>query len=83
MNANVATVVKGGQAIFDIDIEAGRNKLISHLLYNFILNPSMAATSNPFQRDPGGWGVLIQGNHAARRETAHHGGNVCVMCVFC
>jgi hypothetical protein len=25
-----------------------RNKLISHLLYNFIINPSMAASSNPF-----------------------------------
>jgi hypothetical protein len=25
-----------------------RNKLISHLLYNFILNPSMVASSNPF-----------------------------------
>jgi len=33
-----------------IYIEVGRNKLISHLLYNFMLNPLMAALSNPFRR---------------------------------
>jgi hypothetical protein len=43
MDAIAATVVDGGQAIFDIDIEAGRNKSISHSVYNFIINPSMAA----------------------------------------
>jgi hypothetical protein len=48
MDAIVATVVDGGRAIVDIDIEAGRNKLIYHLLYNFTLNPSTAASSNPF-----------------------------------
>ena len=30
-----------------IYIEAGRNKLISYSLHNFILNPLTAATSNP------------------------------------
>jgi len=44
-----------------------RNKLISHLLYKFIINPLMAASSNPFQRGSQGWGVFIDGNHAARR----------------
>ena len=48
-----------------IDIDAGRNKLISRLLYNFKLNPSMAASSNPFQRGSRGWGVFIYRNHAA------------------
>ena len=48
MDAIVATVVDGGQEIVDIDIEAGRNKLIFHLLYSFTLNPSTAASSNPF-----------------------------------
>jgi len=42
-----------------------RNKLISHLLYNFILNPSMAALSHPFRRGYRGWGAFIHGNHAA------------------
>jgi hypothetical protein len=32
MDAIVATVVDGGRAIVDINIEAGRNKLIYHLL---------------------------------------------------
>ena len=48
MDAIVATVVDGGRAIVDIDIEAGRNKIIYNSLYNFILNPSTAASSNPF-----------------------------------
>jgi hypothetical protein len=43
-----------------------RNKIISHLLYNFILNPSMAASSNPFRRGSRGWGMFIHGNHDAR-----------------
>jgi hypothetical protein len=40
-----------------------RNNLISHLLSNFILNPSMVASSR-------GWGVFIHGNgnHVARQE---------------
>jgi hypothetical protein len=40
-----------------------RNKLISHLLYIFILNPSVAASSKPFQRGSRGWGVFIHQNH--------------------
>jgi hypothetical protein len=64
----VATVVHRGRAIVDIDIEAGRNKLFSHLIYNFILNPSMVASSNPFQRGSWGWGMFIHGIHDARGE---------------
>ena len=47
-----------------------RNKLISHLLYTFILNPLMAVSSNPFQRGSRGCDVFIHvhGNHAARWE---------------
>jgi hypothetical protein len=49
MDAIVATVVNEGRAIVDINIEAGRNKLISHLIYNFIINPTTAAfLSNHF-----------------------------------
>jgi hypothetical protein len=36
MDAFVAIIDDGGRAIVDIDIEAGRNKLIFHLLYTFI-----------------------------------------------
>jgi hypothetical protein len=54
--------------IVDIDIEASRNKLISHLLYKFILNPLMAALTSPCRRGSQGWGLFIHGNHAARRE---------------
>ena len=45
-----------------------RNKSISHLFYNFIINPLMAASSNPLQRGSRGWGVFIYGNHADIRE---------------
>ncbi len=46
------------------------------------MNPSTAASSNPFQRGSRGWGVFIYGNHAARRENCTHGGDVFVMCVL-
>ena len=70
MDTIAATVVNRGQAIVDIDIEAGRNKLISHFLYNFALNPLIAASPNPFRRGFLGWGVFIHGNHATRRENS-------------
>ena len=46
-------------------IEAGRNKLISYSLYNFILNPSMATSSDPLQRGSRGCGMFVHQNHAA------------------
>ena len=64
----MVTVVDGEQAIVGINIEASRNKLISNFLYNVILNPSMAASSNPFRRGSWGWSVFICGNHATRLE---------------
>ena len=45
-----------------------RIKLISHLLSNFILNPSTAALSNSFHVGSQGWGMLIHKNHAAEKE---------------
>jgi len=68
MNAILVIISDGGQAIVDMNIEAGRNKLISHLLYNFILNPLIAALSNPLQRGSQGCGMFVHQNHAARRE---------------
>jgi hypothetical protein len=82
MDAIVATVVDGGRAIVDIDIEAGRNKLIYHLLYNFILNTLMAALSNPFQRGSQGWGVFLHGNHATRLENYSSWWG-CLLCDVC
>ena len=49
-------------------IEVGRNKLISYSLYNFILNPSMATSSDPLQRGSRGCGMFVHQNHAAKRE---------------
>jgi len=45
-----------------------RNKLISYLLNNFIINLSMAASPNPLRRSSRGWGVFMLGNHAARQK---------------
>ena len=57
-----------------------RNKLISHLLYNFILNPLMAAVSNPFRRGSRGWGDFIhQKPWHWKGKWLHHGGDVCVL----
>ena len=47
MNAVLAIIPDGGQAIVLIYREAGRNKFISYSLYNFTLNPSPAASSDP------------------------------------
>jgi len=33
-----------------------------------MINPSMAASSNPLRRGSWGWGVFIYGNHTARWE---------------
>jgi hypothetical protein len=73
MNAVLAIIADGGRAIVVIYREGSRNKLISPLLYNFILNTSMAASSNPFRRGSRGWGTLVHQNHGAG------GGNGSVM----
>jgi hypothetical protein len=65
MNAVVAIIADGGRAIIVIYREGSRNKLISPLLYNSILNPLMAALSNPFRRGSRGWGTLVHQNHGA------------------
>ena len=58
-----------------------RNKLISHLFYSFIINLSMVASANPFQRGSRGWGVFIYGNHAARWENGTSWwGSLCDVC---
>ena len=61
MDAIAATVVNGGRAIVDIDIEAGRNKLISHFLYN---EASGVGVCSSMETMP------LNG------KTAHHGGDV-------
>jgi hypothetical protein len=66
MHAVLAIIADGGRAIVVIYREGSRNKLISPLLYNFILNPSMAALSNPFRIGSWGWGMLVHQNHGAR-----------------
>ncbi len=52
MNAVLAIVADSGRAIVVIHREGSRNKLIYPLIYNFILNPLMAASSLP-NRLPG------------------------------
>jgi hypothetical protein len=54
-------------------------KLISHLHYNFILNPLMVALSNPIQRDSWGWGCSSIKTMAMEGKRLHHGGDVCVL----
>ena len=67
MNAILDIVANGGQAFIDINIlEAVRNKLVSHSLYNFILNPLTAASSNPLRRGSLGCGMCVHENHATR-----------------
>ncbi len=82
MDATLATVADDGQAIVDINREAGRNKLISRLIYYLILNPSMVALAKPFHRGPRGWVMFLHTYHAPG------GANGSIMgmfagCVFC
>ena len=68
MNAVLAIIANGGRAFVDVDIEASRNKLMYHLLYNFILNPLTSASSNPLRRGSRGCSMFVHQNHAARWE---------------
>ena len=62
----VLAIIADGEVSDCCNLQRGsRNKIISHF---FIKNPSMVASSNPFERGSRGWGVFIYGNHAARRE---------------
>jgi hypothetical protein len=50
MDAILATIVDGGGAIVLIYREAGRNKLISHLICNLILNHLKATSGVGYAR---------------------------------
>jgi hypothetical protein len=81
MNAILAIIADGRQAIFDIDIWAGRNTLFSHLLYNFMLKPLMATLSDPLRRGSRGCGMSVHQNHATRWENSSSWwGCVCDVC---
>jgi hypothetical protein len=68
MNAVLAIIAEDGRAIVVIYREGSRNKLISPLLYIFILNPLMTALSSPFQRGSQGWAMLVHQNHGTIGE---------------
>jgi hypothetical protein len=82
MDAILATIVDGGWAIVLIYREASRNKLISPLIYNSILNHLKATLPNPFRRGAWGWGMLGQQNHAAGGENGSIMVGMFVTCVF-
>jgi hypothetical protein len=83
MDAILATIADGEQAIVGIDREAGRNKLISCLIFTLILNPLAAALSNPFCRGSRGWGVLCHRNHATGEANCLIMVGMFVCWVFC
>jgi hypothetical protein len=62
MNAVLAIIANGGHAIVVIYREGAE---INYFLiyYNFIINPSTTASSNP-------WGKLVHQNHAAEEENS-------------
>ena len=82
MDAILATIVDGGRAIVLIYREVGRNKLISPLICNLILNHLKATLPNPFRRGARGWGTLGRQNHVAGGENDSIMVGIFVSCVF-
>ncbi len=81
MDAILATIANRDQAIVGIIREASRNKLISCLIFTLILNPLMAALSNPFCR--GSWcGVCstIETMPLKRQTAPSWWGCLCAVC---
>jgi hypothetical protein len=70
MNAVLAIIANGGRAIVVIYREARVQINYHPLVYNFILIPSMVASSNPFQRGSRRWGMFLHQNHASRGENS-------------
>ena len=64
MDAILATIDDDGWAIVLIYRETGKNKLISPLICNLILNHLKATLPKPFRSGDRGWGTLGQQNHA-------------------
>jgi hypothetical protein len=83
MDAILANLSDGEQAIVGIDREASRNKLISCLIFTLILNPLTAALSNPFHRGSQGWGVFHHKNHSVGEAKGSIMVGMFVCCVFC
>jgi len=82
MDAIFATIVDGGWAIVLIYREAGKNKFISPLICNLILNHLKATLPNPLRRGARGWGMLGQQNHAAGGGNGSIMVGIFVSCVF-
>ena len=65
MDAVSATIVAGGRARFQKNIEVNRNNLISTLIYGIKQNPSMAATEKACARPPTPQAAWVHQIHAA------------------
>jgi hypothetical protein len=68
MDAILATIANWGRAIVHINREASRNKLITCLIYNSILNPLKETLPYPFRRGSRGAVFFVHQNHAAGVE---------------
>ncbi len=83
MDAILATIADSGRGIVDIDREAGRNKLIFHLIYYLILNPLKVALAKPFWRGSWGWGMFLHKNHTTGEANSSVMMGMFVCCEFC
>ena len=70
MNAVLAIIADSGQGIVDIDREVGRNKLITRLIHDIILNPLMAAWPTPSVEAPRGGVCLTDKTMRLEGQTA-------------
>ncbi len=82
MDAILAIIANGRRAIVVIYREAGRNKLISYSLYKFILSLRLRPCPTPCEEAPVCGVYSSMETMPLDGKTAHHGGDVCVMCVL-
>jgi hypothetical protein len=83
MDAILAIIADGEQAIVGIDREASRNKLFLHLIFTLILNPLTVALSNPFRRGSrGGVCSTIETMPLERQTAPSWWGCLCAVCLL-
>jgi hypothetical protein len=81
IDAMLATIANGGQAVADIISEADRNELNYCSMKYFVLNPLAEALAGPFRRGSQSWGIFHLKTMPLERQLAPSWwGCLCAVC---